>query len=294
MSWRQFVMNLQALELERVEAIFYRHGALAITYSDAADDPVLEPLPGETPLWQNSCITGLFPESTDFAPLESDLLREFDIEDLPPRRVEDLEDRAWEREWLRDFRPMQFGERLWVCPVHGESPAAPAVVIRLDPGLAFGTGTHATTALCLERLESMDVNEKRVLDFGCGSGILAIGALILGARDAMAYDIDPQAVTATLSNAVQNEVGDRLQATDDPVQLGGGYDVVLANILAGPLVELAKDITDRLVPGGKLVLSGILADQAGALLEAYGSRIRFDEPLLLDGWACLSGERTGA
>lgn len=286
-------MNLQALESERVEAIFHRHGALAITYSDAADDPVLEPLPGETPLWQNSCITGLFPESTDFAPLENDLLREFDIEDLPPRRVEDLVDRAWEREWLRDFQPMRFGERLWVCPVHGEAPAAPAVVIRLDPGLAFGTGTHATTALCLERLDSMDINEKRVLDFGCGSGILAIGALLLGARDAMAYDIDPQAVTASLRNAAQNEVGDRLKATDEPGRLGGGYDVVLANILAGPLVELAKDITDRLVPGGKLVLSGILADQAGALLDAYGCRIRFDEPLLLDGWACLSGERTG-
>lgn len=291
MGWRQFVMNLQSLDADRVEKILTAHGALAVTYRDAADDPVLEPLPGETPLWRDSCITGLFPGDADLEPVKTDLCRAFALAELPPSRIEALEDRDWEREWLKDFRAMRFGKRLWVCPLAAQRPAGADVVIRLDPGLAFGTGTHATTALCLERLESLRLNETRVLDFGCGSGILAIGALLLGARSALAVDIDPQAVTATMQNAIQNDVGERLSAhlvADDP---GGEFDVVVANILARPLADLAADLSARVARGGTLVLSGILESQCDAIADCYRPWIRFEPPALRDGWACLAGTR---
>jgi ribosomal protein L11 methyltransferase len=291
MSWRQFVMNLRDLEAAVVEGVLDRHGALAVTYSDAADDPVLEPLPGETPLWQDTCITGLFDETTDFGPLRDDLKQSLGLEELPPSRIEVLEDREWAREWLKDFRAMKFGNNLWVCPVGTDAPERPATVIHLDPGLAFGTGSHPTTALCLEALSEMDVTEKQVLDFGCGSGILAIGALLLGARETMAYDIDPQAVSATLKNAAQNGVDGRLAASDDPTDVHADYDIVLANILARPLIELTRNIAGRLKPGGTLVLSGILAEQCDAVAEAYRNYVKFDEPRLRDGWACLTGTR---
>jgi ribosomal protein L11 methyltransferase len=284
-------MNLQALEAETVEEIFHDHGVLAVTYSDAADDPVLEPLPGETPLWRDTCVTGLFDADADLDALKADLRQRCSVPELPPTRIEALADRAWEREWLRDFQPMRFGTRLWVCPVDSPAPVADATVIRLDPGLAFGTGTHATTALCLERIEALDVAGTRFLDYGCGSGILAIGALLLGAREATAYDIDPQAITATRSNAAQNSVAERLTATTAKDEVGNDYDIVAANILARPLMDLADELALRMRPGGRLILSGILETQSGTLIEAYRRQVRFDEPLLRDGWVCLSGTR---
>ncbi len=289
-------MNLQTLEADRVEAILERHGALAVTYSDAADDPVLEPLPGETPLWQDACVTGLFEIEADLEALRRDLLASLELTTLPPHRVETLEDRAWEREWLKDFRPMRFGRRLWVLPVDAiDMPAAAdtgdAVILRLDPGLAFGTGTHATTALCLERLDALPLNGTEVLDYGCGSGILAIGALKLGADRATGYDIDPQAVTATMNNATQNEVDERMTATLEREALGDGFDVVVANILAKPLIELATEIASRVRRGGTLILSGILAEQATTVANAYADQIDFGPTTERDGWACLCGVR---
>ncbi len=286
-------MNLQTLEADRVEEILERHGAMAVTYSDAADDPVLEPLPGETPLWQDSCVTGLFDADADLDALERDLRASLGLAELPPHRVEALEDRAWEREWLKDFRPMRFGRRLWVLPVDAaDAPEdSDAVVLRLDPGLAFGTGTHATTALCLERLDSLPLNGTEVLDYGCGSGILAIGALLLGAERATGYDIDPQAITASMNNARQNKVDDRITATLEREALGDGFDVVVANILAKPLIESAAEIASRIRRGGTLILSGILADQASTVAAAYAGRIDFETPTERDGWACLCGVR---
>lgn len=289
MDWRQFVMDLGPLPPDAVEALFTSHGAHAVTLSDAGDEPVLEPGVGETPLWSQTRITGLFPADADFNALRHALSDEFSLADLPPHRVETLADRQWEREWLKDFRPMCFGKRLWVCP-HGQAPAADdAIVVSLDPGLAFGTGTHQTTALCLRWLDSHPVAGERVLDFGCGSGILAIAALKLGAASAVAVDIDPQAITATDANAMQNDVASQLTATTQ--KPGGEFDIVIANILAAPLIENAAWLEKRLAPGAALVLSGILAAQVDAVQNAYQQWVEFDAPALDNGWARLAGHK---
>lgn len=291
MDWRQFVMDLGPLPSEAVEAVFARHGAAAVTLTDAGDNPVLEPGPGETPLWADTAITGLFSTDTDFAALCADLRQEFALADLPTHRIDDLRDRAWEREWLKDFRPVSFGEHLWVCP-RGQQPGSKdAVVVELDPGLAFGTGTHPTTALCLQWLDAQAaaMAGKTVLDFGCGSGILAIAALKLGAASADCSDIDPQAITATLSNASDNNVAKQLTATVD--RPAGQYEIVLANILAQPLIDNAEWLCERLVSGGSLVLSGILGTQADDVCKAYDAWIDFEPRADLEDWARLSGRK---
>jgi ribosomal protein L11 methyltransferase len=210
MEWQQFVMNLEALNPASVEEILIRHGAQSVTFSDAGDVPVLEPGPGETPLWNNTRITGLFGPGVDVAGLLADLRSSLAVEQLPDHRLETLADRDWEREWLRDFGAMQFGRRLWICPADSDPGRSDAVIVRLDPGLAFGTGTHATTAMCLEWLDAIELRGRTMLDYGCGSGVLAIAALKLGCEHAQAMDIDVQAVTATVENAAQNKIGEKL------------------------------------------------------------------------------------
>ena len=295
MDWLQFVMNLDSLDPADVEDVFLRLGACSVTLSDAGDDPVLEPGPGETPLWSNTRITGLFPGDVDLDIFRAALQNELGVERLPAHRIETLEDRAWEREWLRDFGPMRFGQRLWICPTSHEPPGGDAVVVRLDPGLAFGTGTHPTTALCLEWLDGIDLAGKTVLDYGCGSGILAIAALKLGAASATGMDIDPQAVIASRQNAADNGVAENLALAGDDAGIEGRFDVIVANILAGPLVQFADSITSRLAGRGMLALSGVLCEQAHDVRAAYAPWIEFDEPAFReqDGqtWSRLTGKR---
>lgn len=281
-------MNLEAFEPECIEEILRRNGAQAVTLSDAGDDPVLEPLPGTTPLWRDTRITALFAADADFALLREDLGQSLGIEKLPHNHVETLEDRIWEREWLKDFKPMRFGERLWVLPGATDPLPDNAIAVRLDPGLAFGTGTHATTALCLEWLDNADIEGKTVLDLGCGSGILGIAALKLGAKSVMAVDIDPQALTATRHNALANDVLDRLE-TAECLTTGNRYDFVLANILARILLEQCGAICAAVNPGGALVLSGILDHQVADMMAAYSPHIAFTSRSGRDDWACLSG-----
>jgi len=271
-------MNLEALNPERVEAVFLRHGAHSVTFSDAGDKPVLEPAPGETPLWKETRITGLFGADTDLDALQSDLRSSLALENLPQHHLETLEDRVWEREWLSEFGAMRFGNRLWICPGDTTADDADAVVVELDPGLAFGTGTHATTAMCLEWLDGQDLDGRTILDYGCGSGVLAIAGLKLGCGHAHAMDIDVQAVTATRQNAAQNSVEDRLTITGRVDVIDGQFDVVVANILAGPLVALAGSITGHVKVGGLLALSGILSEQAEDVRQAYAQWVDFDEP----------------
>lgn len=296
MDWQQFVMNLEALDAADIENVLVRNGACSVTLSDAGDDPVLEPGIGETPLWADTRISALFPETADLAKLESDLLAELGLSTLPPHRIEALVDRPWEREWLKDFVPMRFGRRLWVCPGDHEIDNANAVVLYLDPGLAFGTGTHPTTALCLEWLDSLPMQEKTVLDFGCGSGILALAALKLGCAAATATDNDPQAVTAAWQNALRNEVSERLTVQHSSQPIGDRFDVVVANILAGPLIELAETISSTVSDGGFMTLSGVLSEQADEVMAAYEPWIEFVPAVFReqDGqtWARLTGTRS--
>ena len=295
MEWQQFVMNLETLNPASVEEVLVRHGAQSVTFSDAGDMPVLEPGPGETPLWNNTRITGLFAPGVDVDGLLADLRASLALDKLPEHSLETLADRDWEREWLRDFGPMPFGRRLWVCPAGSEPGRSDAVVVRMDPGLAFGTGTHATTAMCLEWLDSIDLQGRTLLDYGCGSGVLAIAALKLGCAHAEAMDIDPQAVTATRENAVHNEAQEALTVSASPNDIEGRFDVVVANILAGPLVELAESISNHVSAGGRLALSGILSEQAAEVIEAYAPWVDFDEPEFREQdsqtWVRLTGTK---
>jgi ribosomal protein L11 methyltransferase len=224
-------------------------------------------------------------------------LRECDAQPLDGATFERLADRAWEREWLKDFRPMRFGQRLWICP-GGQRPAPQALtdsvepcLIELDPGLAFGTGTHATTALCLEWLDSAQLHGKRVIDYGCGSGVLAIAALKLGAAAALAIDIDPQALIATRDNAQRNQVAERLTVADPGSAPRAAAEVLLANILAEPLLQLAPAFAEFVVAGGDAVLSGILQNQAAAVASRYAAWFDMDPVTVRDDWACLTGVR---
>jgi ribosomal protein L11 methyltransferase len=209
----------------------------------------------------------------------------------PVPRFEVLADKAWEREWLKDFRPMRFGRRLWVCPGGMQAGETDAVRIELDPGLAFGTGTHPTTALCLEWLDAQPVDGRQVVDYGCGSGILAIAAARLGAARVRAMDIDPQALIATRDNAVRNGVIDRLDITGDPELGPASADLLLANILAGPLVELAPRFARAVRPGGLIAVSGLLADQAATVTAAYRPWFDIGTTATREGWALVAGRR---
>lgn len=287
MAWLELTIALQAQDPEPVEACLQEQGALAITLTDAGDQPLLEPGVGETPLWQDVTLTALFDAQVDTLSVEQALT-------LPAKMLSwhALQDRKWEREWLSRFSPQQFGRRLWIIPGNMPPVDTEAVNIRLDPGLAFGTGDHETTAMCLRWLgDQSEMSGHRVLDFGCGSGILAIAALRLGAASAMAVDIDPQALLATRDNAARNNVAAKLR-TDYPDALGNdSFDLVLANILAGPLIDLAKTIAHQVAPGGALVLSGILAQQRDEVMSAYAQWIRFSAPQQDGDWVCLHGTR---
>lgn len=294
-EWRQFVMRLDSLPPEEIEAVFARHRVLAVTLADAGDTPILQsarevPEDGP-PLWRDTRITALFRSDLDVESLCADLRRSLGLERLPDHAVETLEDRAWEREWLNGFGPMRFGERLWVCPADTEVDLENAVVVRIDPGLAFGTGTHETTAMCLEWLDGLDLDGASVLDVGCGSGVLAVAALLLGAGSACACDVDPQAVEATRRNARRNNVLESLTVTRNRRRIAGTFDLAVANILAEPLADLAGWICDHLASGGRIALSGILVEQADAVADAYRQWISFDPPTVRNNWARLTGTR---
>jgi ribosomal protein L11 methyltransferase len=283
-------LTLDGLDAERVEEACLEFGALAVSYTDQRDDPILEPAPGEFRLWPHSRLQALFPFETSPEELIAGLSHVLRVD--PGRlTVETLADKVWEREWLRDFHPMCFGRRLWVAPHHAHVHTPGAVVVRLDPGLAFGTGTHATTAMCLSWLDEYAGEGSTAIDYGCGSGVLAVAATKLGARSAHAFDIDPQALTATRDNAAANGVAERVHVVENDAALPEGADMLLANILSGPLCSLAPRFAALTRPGGRIVLAGLLSAQVNDVVAAHAAWFDVAPFASRDGWTALSGVR---
>lgn len=269
----------------------WAHGALALTLSDAADQPLLEPDPGALPLWSEVTLEALLEDHTDPADLALALTAHGIIESPTKAALTDLPPRDWTRAWMDRFRPMRFGEAIWICPSHVEPDPSWPVVVRLDPGLAFGTGTHPTTALCLAWLDGRDLTGKTVVDYGCGSGVLAIAAARLGSDHVLAVDHDPQAIVATRENAARNGVTERVYACSSDQFEPTGADIVLANILAGTLIRLAEPLKALIADGGDLVLSGILEDQAETVTAAYRDALHPVGRAARDGWVRLDFTR---
>jgi ribosomal protein L11 methyltransferase len=271
MAWLQLHLVTAREHVATLEDALLAAGALSITLGDQQDQPILEPGVGETPLWPEVRISALFDADCDRQHIIEHLHA---VHTLPAgeARWETVEDRIWEREWLQHFRPMRFGKRLWVAPADARIESDDAIVLRLDPGLAFGTGTHPSTALCLQWLAANPPAGLEVVDYGCGSGILSLAALLLGADRVHALDIDPQALVATRDNAARNALaGDRLHIDEACASETIKADLVLANILAGVLVELAPRFACILRPNGRAVLAGILTTQAEAVRAAYAA-----------------------
>jgi len=289
MSWLQVRLALTPAQAETYEDLMLELGAVSVTFMDAEDQPIFEPDLGTTPLWSQTHLLALFEGDTDAAALEQRVQL---LANGLVYEVERLEDQEWERSWMDNFRPMRFGQRLWIVPSWHEAPEPEAVNLLLDPGLAFGTGTHPTTSLCLQWLDGEPVEGRQVLDFGCGSGILAIAALLLGAERAVGTDIDVQALEASRENANRNGIDPARFPLYLPADLPGEpADVVVANILAGPLVGLAEQITRLTRIGGRLALSGILAEQAEDVRAAYAGCFDLEPTATLDGWVRISGTR---
>ncbi|MDJ0877632.1 MAG: 50S ribosomal protein L11 methyltransferase [Halieaceae bacterium] len=285
MAWLQVRLNTRADLAPAAENLLLELGAVSVTLQDNADQPLFAGAEPEEKLWQETRVSGLFPADTDLAQLRADLPEPY----RGAVQVEILEDKDWEREWMQHYQPRQFADGLWLCPSWLTPPDPDAVNIMLDPGLAFGTGTHPTTAMCLGEIAARLNPGARVVDFGCGSGVLGIAALLLGAADLLATDTDPQALAATWANAERNQVGAGSLTVCHPDKLVGDEqaDLVVANILAGPLCELAPVLTAMLTPGATLLLSGILREQVDMVRSAYSLDLGIAREE--DGWVALVG-----
>jgi len=287
MPWLQIRLHCVPEYVPELEDILLDCGSMVVTLEDVNDTPVYEPLLNTTPLWNQTRITGLFEADADVKKIQSileekasQLNTNFNI------KIEILEDKDWVREWMESYHPIKFGQRLWVCPSWREVPEPTAVNLMLDPGLAFGTGTHPTTALCLTWLDSIDCTDKTIIDYGCGSGILGIAGLLLGANNMIGIDIDPQAVEATQANAERNHIDpSRIEVKLPPYKSSTQADIVVANILAGPLAHLAPIIATMITTNGKLALSGILINQVQEVVDAYTPWFTIESVAEQDDWA---------
>ncbi len=291
MPWLQLHINTSRDHATNIENALQDCGALSVTLEDNADQPIFEPELGETPLWNETRVTGLFDASVNTQALSQRLENTLG-ETLSSYQWQILEDKDWEREWMSHYHPIQCGENFWICPSWTNPPEPEATNLMLDPGLAFGTGTHPTTFLCLEWIAQQPFEGKDVIDYGCGSGILGIAALLLNAEKVVGVDIDPQALIATQDNAARNNLDKERFPVFFPAKCPNEpQDYVLANILAGPLVELAPTLISLLKPNAKLCLSGILKSQEKAIVGAYENDIEIEKIAEKDGWICLTGHR---
>ncbi|WP_374254474.1 50S ribosomal protein L11 methyltransferase [Acinetobacter brisouii] len=297
MKWLQIHITVDQAQVDFTETLLLSLGAVSVTLDDAEDQALLEPLPGETPLWNKVIVTGIY-QQDDNEQIDVDSLIKFVQEQLPeaPVRFDELEDQAWERAWMDYYEPIQIAEKFWIVPEWLEAPDAEATNIKLDPGLAFGTGNHASTFLCLQWLGSIDLKDKIVVDYGCGSGILGVAALLLGAKKVYATDIDPQAVLATQQNAELNGVLDRLYV-GLPEEFNAEFksqqaDVLVANILAAPLMALAPEFAKLLKADGEFALAGVIEEQVedvSGVYQEYFDILNIEKRE--ENWCRISGKR---
>jgi ribosomal protein L11 methyltransferase len=296
MPWLQVRLAITPHQAAVLEDQLLELGAVSVTFMDAEDQPIFEPDLGTTPLWTHTHLLALFEDGTDTDAVLAQLKLQRGGE-LPEYQVERIEDQDWERSWMDNFQPMRFGRRLWIVPGGMEIPGQAAgerharVEISLDPGLAFGTGTHPTTALCLEWLDAQPAVAGCVVDYGCGSGVLAIAAALLGAARVVCVDNDPQALEATAANAARNAVADRVHCLAPEAFAEAGADIVLANILAGPLMRLAPRLTQCVRAGGRIVLSGLLEEQLEEVAAAWCPTCAVTGSVVREGWARLELEK---
>ena len=289
MAWKQLHLQLKSQDIDAISDALHELGAVAVTLRDAQDNPIFEPPLGTTPLWEQTQVTGLFDASRDIEAVIHQLEQQFGNGFVVQWQEEELPEVDWERAWMDDFEPMQFGKRLWIVPSWHDAPDDSAANIQLDPGMAFGTGTHPTTALCLEWLDAHPPQGQLVIDYGCGSGILAIAALKLGAERAWGIDNDPQALVASGENAIKNQLEERLELFRPEAMPGLQVDLVIANILANPLKELAPKLAQLVKPGGHIILSGILREQAQSLNEVYTQWFEMAPVAHKEDWVRLEG-----
>lgn len=291
MPWLQLTITTERDCAEPLEDLMLASGAASVTLQDNADQPILEPALGETPLWDQVRLTGLYDAEVDTDRIGERLAQAWG-KPLPAHHWEQLEDKDWEREWMSHYQAIRCGDRLWVCPSWQAPPEPDKVNLMLDPGLAFGTGTHPTTFLCLQWLDRQPLEGLELVDYGCGSGILGVAALLLGAKRVVGVDIDPQALTATKANAERNQLAENAMPVYLPEHCPQGQaDMVLANILAGPLVKLAPKLQQMTRDGGQICLSGILANQAEAVMAAYRHWFDFDPIAQQEEWVRLTATK---
>ena len=290
--WQQIKIQTRSEDSAALEQLLLDHGALSITYLDSEDQPIFQKEPGGTPLWENITLLALFEGSAELESVLALLSFQPSVINREELESEKIEDQQWERSWMENFTAMQFGEKLWICPSWQTPPDPEAINIMLDPGLAFGSGTHTTTALCLRWLAANDPADKEVIDYGSGSGVLAIAAALLGAKRVHAVDNDAQAIAATVDNSNRNGIGSGQITAYLPDALPKlSADILIANILAEPLHELADHFANLVRPGGLVLLSGVLADQVSPLQESYQRWFEMDDPVVQQDWARLSGVR---
>ena len=290
MPWLQLIIATNESFADKISDALMEQGAVSVTLQDLQDQPVLEPAPGTTPMWSKTRVVWLFDANADPAQVIKNTEQQLQ-QMLADWKAEPLEDKDWVRAWMDEFKPLLFGKKLWVVPSTFEPPQPGAINILLDPGLAFGTGTHPTTSMCLEWLDANPPKGKGIIDFGCGSGILAIAAILLGASQAEAIDLDPQALIATRDNAEKNNVANKIHTCLPNAFTKQQTTLLLANILATPLIELAPYFAELTATDGHIVLSGILAEQAQDVLAAYQADFDIQIWKQQDDWVCLAGRR---